>query len=188
MTFINLHMTQTPKLPPKTTLPWRHNEYGGVSNHQPHDCLLNRLFRRRSKKTSKLCVTGLCAGNSPVTGEFPAQRAGNAENVSIWWRIMNFLDGWGTSDIHCAHVWKFPTSFIRCIMPILWHLGFSTRWNYMAVKVFRYRQSQTLWLSVALSMTSMNFIYVSATKHKRKQYSLAIAYSYGDTNHSCNKT
>ena len=47
--------------------------------------LLNRLFRRRSKKTSKLCVTGLCAGNSPVTGEFPAQRASNADNGSIWW-------------------------------------------------------------------------------------------------------
>ena len=54
--------------------------------HQPHDCLLNRLFRRRSKKISKLRVTGLCAGNSPVTGEFPAQMASNAENVSIWWR------------------------------------------------------------------------------------------------------
>ena len=27
----------------------------------------------------------LCAGNSLVTGEFPAQRANNAENVSIWW-------------------------------------------------------------------------------------------------------
>ena len=63
-------------------------QYGrdGVSNHQPHNCLLNRLFRRISKKTSKLRVTGLCAGNSPVTGEFPAQRASNAENVSIWWR------------------------------------------------------------------------------------------------------
>ena len=36
-----------------------------------------------SKKTSKLRVTGLCAGNSPVTGEFPAQKASNAENVSI---------------------------------------------------------------------------------------------------------
>ena len=45
-----------------------------VSNHQPHDCLLNRLFRRRSKKTSKLRDTSLCAGNSPVTGEFPEQR------------------------------------------------------------------------------------------------------------------
>ena len=55
-------------------------------NPKPHDCLLNRLFRRRSKEISKLRVTGLCAGNSPVTDEFPAQRARNAENVSIWWR------------------------------------------------------------------------------------------------------
>ena len=27
----------------------------------------------------------LCEGNSPVTGELPAQMANNAENVSIWW-------------------------------------------------------------------------------------------------------
>ena len=47
------------------SLHWRHNDHGGVSNHQPHNCLLNRLFRRRSKKTSRLRVTGLCAGNSP---------------------------------------------------------------------------------------------------------------------------
>ena len=65
---------------------WPHNERDGVSNHQPHDFLLNRLFRRRSKKTSKLRVTGLYEENSPVTGEFPTQRANNAENVSIWWR------------------------------------------------------------------------------------------------------
>ena len=48
------------------TLQWRHNGRDGVSNHQPHDCLLNRLFQRRSKKTSKLRIIGLCAGNSPV--------------------------------------------------------------------------------------------------------------------------
>ena len=41
---------------------WRHNERDGVSNHQPHDYLLNRLFMRRSKKTSKLRVTGICEG------------------------------------------------------------------------------------------------------------------------------
>ena len=71
-------------------LRWRRNGRDGVSNHQPRDCLLNRLFRRRSNKISKLCVTGLCAGNSPETGEFPAKMASNAENVSIlmtssWW-------------------------------------------------------------------------------------------------------
>ena len=59
-------------------LQWRHNGPDGVSNHQPHDCLLNRFFSRTSKKISKLRVTGFCEGNSPV--------AGNVENVSIWWR------------------------------------------------------------------------------------------------------
>ena len=68
------------------SLQWRHNGCNGASNHQPHDYLLNRLLRCRSKKASKLRVTGLCAGNSPVTGEFPAQMASNVENVSIWWR------------------------------------------------------------------------------------------------------
>ena len=70
---------------PKSTLQWHHNERDGVSNHQPHDCSFNRLFRRTSKKTSKLRVTGLCEGNSAVTVEFPAQRASNAESYSIWW-------------------------------------------------------------------------------------------------------
>ena len=66
-------------------LQWRHNWHDSVSNHQPRDCLLNRLFRRRSKKTSKPRVTGLWGGNSPGTGEFAAQMASYAENVSIWW-------------------------------------------------------------------------------------------------------
>ena len=48
------------------SLRWRLKGRDGVSNHQPHDdCLLNSLFGRRSKKTSKFRVTGLCAGNSP---------------------------------------------------------------------------------------------------------------------------
>ena len=71
---------------PLLSLQWLHNGRDDVWNHQPHDCLLNSLFRRRSKKTSKLRVTGLCEGNSPMTGAFPPQMASNAENVSIWWR------------------------------------------------------------------------------------------------------
>ena len=45
-------------------------------------------------KHQKLCVTGLCDGNSPFTGEFPARRANNAEKVSIWWRhhVYHLLD------------------------------------------------------------------------------------------------
>ena len=86
MTSIALTTTQV-KWPSKCIrLQWRHDGRDGVSNHQPHDCLLNRLFRRRSKETPKLCVAGLCVGNSPVTDGFPAQMASNAENVSIGWR------------------------------------------------------------------------------------------------------
>ena len=50
-------------------LQWRYNGCDGVLNQQPCDCLLNCLFRRRSKKTSKLRVTGLCNWqpvNSPL--------------------------------------------------------------------------------------------------------------------------
>ena len=78
-------------------LRWRHNGQDSVSNHQPYDCLLNRLFRRRWKKTSKLRVTGLCAGSSPRTGGFPAQMGSNTENVAISWHhhegpvIQNFM-------------------------------------------------------------------------------------------------
>ena len=56
------------------TLHWCHNDHDGVSNHQPHGCLLNRLYRRRSKKTSKLRVTGLCVGNSPGPVNSPHKR------------------------------------------------------------------------------------------------------------------
>ena len=62
------------------SLQWRHNGRDSVSNHQSHECLL-LLFRRRSKKTTKLRVTGLCAGNSQENDEFPAQMASNAEKV-----------------------------------------------------------------------------------------------------------
>ena len=83
ITYVKLVMAAEDK---KFPLQYRYNEDDGVSNRQPHDCLLlKRLFRRRSRKTSKLRVTGLCVGNAPVTGEFPAQRTSNAENISIWW-------------------------------------------------------------------------------------------------------
>ena len=93
-------------------LHWRHNDHDGVSNHQPHGCLLNRLFRRRSKKTSKLRVTGLCAGNSPGTGEFPAQMASNAEKVSIWWRHHD----------KCVWVWETHTHD-SCTGFVTWLVG-----------------------------------------------------------------
>ena len=66
-------------------LHWHHNQWHGVSNHLRLDCLPNRSFRHRSKKTSRQCVTGLCEENPPVTGGFPSLKASNAGNVSVWW-------------------------------------------------------------------------------------------------------
>ena len=57
-------------------LQWRHNDRDGVSDHRCLDCLLNRLFRGRSKKTTK----------PRVTGGFHLQMVCNAKNASIWWR------------------------------------------------------------------------------------------------------
>ena len=61
-----------------------HNERDGVSNHRRLDCLLNRLFRRRTKKTSKLRITDLY--------EFLAPRARKAEKISFWWRHHGLLN------------------------------------------------------------------------------------------------
>ena len=69
------------------SLQWRHNER--VSNHQPHDCLLNRLLSANQTKHQRSASLAL------VTGEFPAQRASNVENVSIWWR---HHDVWVSTD------------------------------------------------------------------------------------------
>ena len=56
-------------------LQWCHNERSGLSNHRRLDYLVNHLFRRKSKKISKLPVTGPLWGEPPITGGFPAQRA-----------------------------------------------------------------------------------------------------------------
>ena len=94
---------------------WRNNGRDSVSDHQPHDCLLNRLFRHRSEKTSKLHVTGLCVGNSPETGEFPALMACNAEKVFIWWR-------------HYALLKKELMSFPAKMWIVAWLCGFGWEW------------------------------------------------------------
>ena len=106
---------------------WRHNVRDSVSNHQPRESLLSRLIRRRSKKTSKLRVTGFCAGNSPETGEFPAKRASNAEIVSIWWRhggtaiilVAVILPAVGLFFvIHCHIAYIWPRKYYILLLPL----------------------------------------------------------------------
>ena len=68
------------------SLEWRHDGCDGVSNLRRRDRLLYCLYRRRSKKTSKLRATGLCEGNPLVTWWFLLTKGQWRGNVSIWWR------------------------------------------------------------------------------------------------------
>ena len=112
----NFKRVAATRLPDRApALQWHQNGRDGVSNHQRRDCLLNRLFRRRSKKIPKLRLIGLCAGNSPLTGEFPAQRASNAENVSIWWGHHGMM-GPTMSARWYAPLWEMEVK--------AWHLSF----------------------------------------------------------------
>ena len=88
----------------------------------------NVYSRRRSKKRSKLRVTGLSEENSQVTGEFDAQRASNAEHVSIWWI---FMDLW-SSHVDWYHFYRHivtarqfqnnkASTFYFVLSPIAWY-------------------------------------------------------------------
>ena len=107
--------------PKINALHWRHNQCDGVSNHRRLDHLLNRLLRHRSKKTSKLRVTGLFERKSQVTSDFPRQRASNAENVSIWWRH------------HVILTMPRPIQRWHRVVPIAWQLW--QGWKKKAVNV-----------------------------------------------------
>ena len=72
---------------------WKYDHYVTASNKYCYysDVIMGAMASQItsltiSKKISNPRVTGLCEEISPVTGEFPAQRTNNAENVSIWWR------------------------------------------------------------------------------------------------------
>ena len=127
------------------TLQWCHNKCNDISNRQPHDCWINRLFRHWSKKTSKLHITGLCEGNSPVTSEFPEQRASYTKNVSIWWHHYE------TTSISCrilskgplsSQLWASWMSSLPVSVPIF-------RWRMIPLEIFfRILTIDTLWLAL----------------------------------------
>ena len=106
------------KLP---SLLWRHNGHDGVSNHQPHDCLFNHSFRRGSKKTSQLRVTGCCVRKSSVTGEFPAQMSST--------RKMFIFD-----DVIMILIYSAPSG--RDKMFVILQTSFSNQFSCMKIGIF----------------------------------------------------
>ena len=77
---------QAPGLYVRLPLHWRHNDHDDVSNHQPHGCLLNLFIETQIKENIKAPRHRPLCGEFTGTGEFPAQRASDTENVSIWLR------------------------------------------------------------------------------------------------------
>ena len=129
-------------------LQWRHNGRDSVSNHQPPECLLKPLFRRKSEKTPKLRVTGLCVGNSPGTGEFPTQMASNAEFVSIWWRHHESYQYWDSQ-------WgdkKILTHSGRDKMAAIFQTTFSNAFSWMKMYQFRSKFHWSLFRRVRLTI------------------------------------
>ena len=111
-----------------TLLEWRHNEPHGAPIHPRLDCLLSRLFQRRSKKTSMHRVTGLCDGNPPTGDRWISFTKGQQRgNVSIWWRhniIVSWISGIkiqlnSNRNIRFIHENEFA-NVVRKIAAILW--------------------------------------------------------------------
>ena len=108
------------------SLQWRHNECDGISNHQPHDCLLNCISRCGSKKTSKLHVTGLSEGihwwpvnsphNGPVTREmFPF------ECVFMWKDVLGKQSSSSRQEMS-NHRWLLELTAFTCMLSTWWVL------------------------------------------------------------------
>ena len=88
-----------------------------VSNHRSVGCLLTCVFRRRSKKTSKLCVSGLCEGNSPVTDDSPhkgpvTRKVFPFDDVTM---ALQCRSQWDTS----LHIHRLPTLARNMLLIIL---------------------------------------------------------------------
>ena len=130
--FSDMSINWTSKDKWNSSLQWPHDGRDVVSNHQPHACLLSRVLGSDQRKHQS--NNGLCAGNSPVTGEFPAKMASNAENVSIWWRRHDFQQPSGRySTVRFHKVLVFlPTGRLRFAIYDCYQLaykGFSLLYN-----------------------------------------------------------
>ena len=145
-------------------LHWRHNDHGGVSNHQPRGCLLNCLFRRRWKKTSKLCVTGLRVGNSPRPVNSPHKGPVTRKMfpfddvITVWHFVLKFFwkDNWDDSvwsDCRLSITVYYHCACIRLILAQknLWEILFWTTSNTqisglsILVIYFQHRAIGTAW-------------------------------------------
>ena len=130
-----------------------------MSNHRCLDCLLNRLFRWRSKKTSKLHVTGLCEGNLPVAGGFPSQRASNMEMFPFDDIIMVFCTCFGyVISSYLSHVRNLPI-FFR-VTSLDYFIGLpQCQWSNPELMCIISHYNDVIMSAMALQITSLMIVY-----------------------------
>ena len=107
----------------------------------------------------------LC-GESPVTGEFPAQRASNTENVSIWWchHVMYYLlDAWEQIPVKCKSNNKsFPLKTMLFKMEFVKYPSFYTCLKVFAVKLAPYKRGYSL-INITDTQSGMDSIFFANT-------------------------
>ena len=101
---------------------WRHNGRGGVSNHQPHDCLLNRLYRRTSTRHQSCASLAFVWGirrwphKWPVTWKmFPFEDA-----IMVRWRPVQLMFNTMRHAVH-SEVGRFGISHLVLCLCMLIH-------------------------------------------------------------------
>ena len=128
---------------PDQTLQWRNNERDGASNHRPHACLLNRLFRRRWKKhqssASLAFVWGIHCWPVNSTHKGPVTRKMfSFDDVIMIWKVQDNLYN-NTLKISSPgtkfgavwiklRVFSVKTCLSNCHMPNGWYFVEASMW------------------------------------------------------------
>ena len=129
---------------------WRHNGRDGVSNHQPHHCLLNHLFTHRSKKTSKLHVTGLCVGKSL-----------GLVNSLHKWPVMQKMFSFDDIIMHCSVVDRKLAHTLKQLSGALTHRGLEMPYD-MDLGQHWLRHCFITWTNVDISSEVFRGIHIIA--------------------------
>ena len=103
------------------SLHWRHNGQDSVSIHQPHECLFDRLFRRRSKKyqssTSLAFVWGIHRRPVNSPHKWPVTRKMfTLDDVIMDAYYINKL-----TDVLDGYVWYLYINMCCSLNPCIWH-------------------------------------------------------------------
>ena len=126
--------------------------YHGVSNHQRLHGLLNCWFRRRLKKPIK---AGLRAGNAPVTGEFPAQKTSNAENLPIDDVIMPRIHSPTAMEVICISFSRYKCMSLYETMDVFCTFLVHIRLNHTQGPLSLFQRYESLrWVTTNLFSTT----------------------------------